>query len=211
MDIATFKRAEKAAHDFIATHGTDYAPFNTILTLCYIDEKLSDRSNVVAVHAPASAPPRPASAGSSVDAPQWFTDALSQFAGRKVSSSTILKSLGRTADMAATRQAGIWLREIVGEPSRSNGQTVFAIPSNNVQREAANDEEDEHENPFHQNIPIASRVDYFLSRNQGKFTVEEIAKAINVPASVPNHKEIYAVMKGLKVPEDSPHFLVGLR
>ncbi|WOH61924.1 hypothetical protein [Bradyrhizobium sp. BWC-3-1] len=211
MDIATFKRAEKAAHDFIATHGTDHVPYNTLLTLCYIDEKLSPVATGSAHAVAVQKPSLPASAGSSVDAPQWFIDGLTQFAGRKVSSSVILKALGRTADIAASRQAGVWLREIVGEPSRSNGQTVFAIPAKEVHSGAANDEEDEHENPLHPNIPLASRVDYFLSQYQGTFTVQEITKAIGGSDNIKDHHIVNWALKDRKVPQDRDHFIVGLR
>jgi hypothetical protein len=123
-----------------------------------------------------------------------------------------LAKLGRPHDLVAARQAGVWLRQMFGEPYRSNGRTVFAIPPNNLQQNTAPPIDDDIENPFHPQIPIASRVDAFMSRNQGKFTAQEIASAIGSSGSNDELSEIWRKLVTLKVPmEGSQTFLIGIR
>jgi hypothetical protein len=172
MDYNTFKQALDAANHFIQeTDGGDYASVDAILTMCYMDIRLQQ----VAMPAPVASQIATVALNNYNDtAPQWFADALVPMAGTRVTSGAVLKAAGRPFGMTELRQAGVWLRNLYGEPKRSNGQILFEIPG---VKQASTKEEDP-ENPYHSSLPISTCALDFAALSDGEFTSKQIAISV---------------------------------
>lgn len=208
MNIEDVKRAKSAAMQFIDTYGDRIAPLQTLILLCFVDQKLShSTATATDFSATAPVPVREQSHGH----PQWLLDALPMFAGKKVTSSAILKALGRPSDLTETRQLGVWLREIVGEPKRSNGQTVFHIPGTSPAATAhqARSAEPDIEEPMRADVPLRSRAKTWTIGKQGKFTPAMIATALGIAGTQEELGEIWDGLNEFKFPFEGGAFILG--
>lgn len=214
MNIEDVKRAKSAAMQFIDTYGDQIAPLQTLIVLCFVDQKLSQgTATATAAIEFAPVPVRETSSSH----PQWLLDALPMFAGKKVTSSAILKALGRPSDLTATRQLGVWLREIVGEPKRSNGQTVFHIPGGNpvpaLQQPESTPDQEEHdvEDPNHPGGSMNSRIGLWTLDKVGKFSPPMIASSMGLAGTQKELIEIWDCLMKSKTPLEGSMFIIGRR
>lgn len=165
--------AAEAANEFIDQHGDMEMSYETILALCFTELRLSAK----ATRTPVAAEP-------SDEVPDWFAEGAKRFAGRKVTATEILESMGRPSGIKSLREAGGWLRELYGEPERKGGQTKFAIPyrpahAPSFAPSSDDGDDDAHQDPFPPDMPLDTKARKFVAiTHEGFYTPEQVAHLV---------------------------------
>lgn len=196
MEKSVFDAAKAAADKFISDHGDQGQSYQTILLMCMLTAAPARTSAVVP--APETAPAH------QPDAPAWLIDVLPIFAGKKVTSSAIMAAAGKPAGIGELRETGAILRRLVGQPSRSNGQTVFSIP-HTLQHEievpptryaVADADLDD---PYHPALPLAVRVTNFKAKGNGAVQINQIIARLGLSGTKEEKYTIHETLIGLGV------------
>ena len=191
LSIEELKNASESADRFIDQHGDCGLAYETVLLLCFV--KAATARPVINNTMTVSASIARKVAGGAQPIPEWFTEGVKQLAGRRVTASVVLSALGRQADMKALRDAGAWLRQLYGQPSRSGGQTLFVISSSDAA--SAAQASDDNENPLGAGIPLGSRaINFAMLRAEGRYTPAEIANHLGHQGTA---REIVEIGKAL--------------
>jgi hypothetical protein len=201
LSLNELQQAAESAETFMAEHGDCGLAFETIMTMCFIKQQLAALPTRTTPHNPVADAIARRAAGTQGAAaiPDWFRDGLKTCQGRRLTASQIMTAMGRPTDIGNLRLAGVWLRQLYGEPHRSGGQTLFIIPGTGVPtrqahaaQPAGNAGDDEHdESQFAPGIPLGSKaVSWCAQRNKGIFTPVEIANALGHPGTAAEVQEI---------------------
>jgi hypothetical protein len=135
MDTHDIICAISDAREFTRLHG-DTGLSLEALALMHLLKRLQSPTTITTSITP-SPPPTPISHPRAIpevqeysddEVPKWFTDALPQFTGRRVTPKDIMEAIGRPTDLGSLRLAGAWLRMLFGPPKRSNGRASYHIP-----------------------------------------------------------------------------------
>jgi hypothetical protein len=201
LSLKDLQDASEAASNFIEDHGDCGMSHEILMLFCFLKANSATPAPVSPQRWTIGSPgaTRPATV---LSIPEWFTEGVQQFAGKKVTASSIMTALGRPTDIGALREAGSWLRQLYGEPYRSGGQTLFVIagaqkthPGTAALLPQADGNEAVDENPYSASIPIASRVKNFTAKHQsGRFTVEKVANLMGMQGT---SKELVEIGKAL--------------
>lgn len=212
MKLDDLLKAQDDARAFIDEHGAQGFEFNHIVTLCYVTILMKAGPSASAPgHMTATIPTIP----TSTIIPDWFVSALPSLAGQKLSSSAVLAAMGRPTDIGSTRAAGAWLRQLCGDPKRSNGQTMFLIglrasPPADAKEKPDSPMEDDPENPYPASLPMAARVTNFAAINDGhRVTAEQVAIAIGVPSNRENLGAIWGQLETYGRQQPDRSFILG--
>lgn len=208
MNISDIKRARDAAEQFIIENGSHHASFDTIMLMCFIEQRSDTAAKKPDHHSkPATTTHGTAtdSATTTTDIPTWFLDSLKPHAGRRVTASAVLKGANLPSGIGELRQAGAWLRSLYGEPKRSNGQILYDISMRHV----VEDMEDDVESPYNKAIPMASRVLAFMALNTGKYSELQIALAMGVDPTLAAQREIHSALTLHKVEHNGSAWIIG--
>jgi hypothetical protein len=118
MDYLRVQNAIEEAREFEHEHADVGISFEALVMMCYLDIGNVTTPNSLS----------PTQCRTNVSPPPWFSSALAQFAGRRVTAKDVLQAMSRPTDMLSLREAGAWLRSIYGEPTRSGGRITYRIP-----------------------------------------------------------------------------------
>jgi hypothetical protein len=207
MNIEQFKQAKRAANAFIEENGDEHAPYNTILTMCYMEILLSQVAMTTGRTATVATP-------TATTTPEWLVSTLPKFAGRKVTSGEILKAAGQPAGMKQLRQVGAWLREILGEPSKSNGQTLFSVPAAYAPSGEQKQPSPEGEHKPRTISPeawLVNALEYSGATLAGKMTISDITMALKLGPKLHEitHARLAAALEGRGIPLENGRYDFG--
>lgn len=201
LSLPGIQAAAEAAQQFIDEHGDQGMQFEVLMLFSYLQ---AHGTAAAATAAPSvqrwtlGNPSAQAQPPALAAVPDWFADGVKQFAGRKMTASAIMSSLGRPTDIKSLREAGAWLRQLYGEPTRSNGQTIFSIfgiQTGAAARAQMFADDPDAESAFAAGIPIGAKAINFAAIKQGgRYKPDEIARLMKLQGT---QQEITEIGKAL--------------